>query len=123
MDKFIGGDIDHNHTVACAVPAGQPDLYRKLPTDVALGRALALADCTHSSPGIHPAGRPRRLYGESRDYRRSLRGEGASTLGKGRACTQGAIVITSSCLSTRCPASIRTVMPQRSSFGLRRSPS
>ncbi len=34
MDKFIGFDIDHKHTVACVVQAGQPDRYRKLPTDV-----------------------------------------------------------------------------------------
>ena len=35
MDKFIGFDIDHKHTVACVVQAGQPDRYRKLPTDLA----------------------------------------------------------------------------------------
>jgi len=30
MDKFIGFDIDHKHTVACVVQAGQPDRYRTL---------------------------------------------------------------------------------------------
>ncbi len=35
MGKFIGFDIDHKHTQACVVQAGQPDRYRKLPTDVA----------------------------------------------------------------------------------------
>ncbi len=35
MDKFIGFDIDHKHTVACVVQGGQPDRYKKLPTDVA----------------------------------------------------------------------------------------
>jgi transposase len=34
MDKFIGFDIDHKHTLACVVQAGQPDRYRKLRTDV-----------------------------------------------------------------------------------------
>ena len=34
MDKFIGFDIDHKHTLACLVQAGQPDRYRKLRTDV-----------------------------------------------------------------------------------------
>ncbi len=34
MDKFIGLDIDHKHTLACVVQAGQPDRYRKLRTDV-----------------------------------------------------------------------------------------
>ena len=34
MDKFIGFDIDHKHTVACVVQAGQPDRYRTLRTDV-----------------------------------------------------------------------------------------
>ncbi len=34
MDKFIGFDIDHKHTVACVVQAGQPDRYRTLPTAV-----------------------------------------------------------------------------------------
>jgi len=34
MDKFIGFDIDHKHTVACVVQAGQPDRYRMLRTDV-----------------------------------------------------------------------------------------
>ena len=34
MDKFIGFDIDHKHTVACVVQAGRPDRYRTLRTDV-----------------------------------------------------------------------------------------
>lgn len=34
MDKFIGFDIDHKHTLACVVQVGQPDRYRKLRTDV-----------------------------------------------------------------------------------------
>ena len=34
MDKFIGFDMDHKHTMACVVQAGQPDRYRKLPTDL-----------------------------------------------------------------------------------------
>ena len=29
MDKFIGFDIEHKHTLACLVQAGQPDRYRK----------------------------------------------------------------------------------------------
>ncbi len=28
MDKFIGFDIDHKHSVACVVQAGQSDRYR-----------------------------------------------------------------------------------------------
>ncbi len=34
MDKFIGFDIDHKHTVACVVQAGHPDRYRTLRTEV-----------------------------------------------------------------------------------------
>ncbi len=34
MDKFIGFDIDFKQTVGCVVQPGQPDPYRKLPTDV-----------------------------------------------------------------------------------------
>ncbi len=34
MDKFIGFDIDHKPTLACLVQTGQPNRYRKLPTDV-----------------------------------------------------------------------------------------
>ncbi len=34
MDKFIGFDIDHKHTVACVVQAGQPDRYRTLRADL-----------------------------------------------------------------------------------------
>ena len=30
IDKFIGFDIHHKHTVAYVLPAGQPDRYRKL---------------------------------------------------------------------------------------------
>ena len=41
MDKFIGFDIDHKHTLACVVQAGQPDRYRKLRTDV--GQLLTLS--------------------------------------------------------------------------------
>ncbi len=29
MNKFIGFDIEHKHTLACLVHAGQPDRYRK----------------------------------------------------------------------------------------------
>ena len=34
MDKFLGFDIDHKHTLGRLVQAGQPDRYRKLRTDV-----------------------------------------------------------------------------------------
>ena len=34
MDKFIGLDIDHKHTMTCVVQAGQPDRYTKLPSDL-----------------------------------------------------------------------------------------
>ena len=34
MDKFIGFDIDHKHTLSCVVQAGQPGRYTKLRTDV-----------------------------------------------------------------------------------------
>ena len=34
MDTFTGFDIDHKHTLACLLQAGQPDRYRKLRTDV-----------------------------------------------------------------------------------------
>ena len=43
MDKFIGFDIDHKHTVACVVQAGQPDRYRKLRFDV--GQPREWVDC------------------------------------------------------------------------------
>ena len=45
MDKFIGFDIDHKHTVACVVEAGQPDRYRKLRTDVAQLRESGFMTC------------------------------------------------------------------------------
>ena len=34
MDKFSGYAIDYKHTLACVIQTGQPDRYRKLPTDV-----------------------------------------------------------------------------------------
>jgi len=34
MDKFIGFDIDHKHTVACITQAGRRDRYTKLKTEV-----------------------------------------------------------------------------------------
>ncbi len=34
MDKFIGFDIDHKHTLAGVVPAGQFDRFKKLRTVV-----------------------------------------------------------------------------------------
>jgi len=34
MDKFIGFDIDHKHTVACITEAGRRDRYSKLKTEV-----------------------------------------------------------------------------------------
>ena len=40
MDKFIGFDIDHKHTVACVVQAGQPDHYRKLRNDTSKPKQL-----------------------------------------------------------------------------------
>ena len=34
MDNFVRFDIDHKHTPACLIQAGQSDRYRKLRTDV-----------------------------------------------------------------------------------------
>lgn len=34
MDKFIGFDVDHKHTLACVTQAGRPDRYTKLPTEM-----------------------------------------------------------------------------------------
>jgi len=45
MDKFIGFDIDHKHTVACGVHAGQPERYGRLRTDVGQLREWLKTEC------------------------------------------------------------------------------
>ena len=39
MDKSMGFDVDHKHTVACILQAGRPDGYSKLKTEVSVLRA------------------------------------------------------------------------------------
>ena len=34
MDRFIGFDVDDQHTVACVTAPGRPDEYQRLRTDV-----------------------------------------------------------------------------------------
>ena len=52
MDKFTGFDIDHKHTLACVVEAGQPDRYRKLRTalDALLSGATRRRACRFHPP-------------------------------------------------------------------------
>ncbi len=75
MDKFIGFDIDHKHTVACVVQAGQPDRYRKLPTDVGqpLVRSPRQPRCTNGG------GTPNRRM-RSRIAANKSRGTATSTI-------------------------------------------
>ena len=38
MDKPIGFDVDHKHTVACMTQASRPDRYSKLKTEAGVLR-------------------------------------------------------------------------------------
>ncbi len=42
MNKFIGFDIDHKHTLAFLTQAGQPDRYRKLRTASTVRSGMAI---------------------------------------------------------------------------------
>ena len=49
MDKFIGFDVDHKHTLACVTQAGRPERYTKLRTEVGQLRECRQARRVHAN--------------------------------------------------------------------------